>query len=310
MIFGHGAMGVAWPVHGTSIASAWADLGSVDALCKGLVWGGEQAIRFYGSYNVTVKNLKIINSPQTHLKFDNCIGVKVSNISIHSPGYSPNTDGIHLQNTQDAEIFDSYIQNGDDCISIQTGSLNLNIHDVICEAGHGISLGGLGRAQTQACVSNVTIHDVFIRNSQNGVRIKTWQGGSGSVRSISYKNVYVMNISNPIIIDQYYCDATKCKNQTSAVEVSGITYHNIRGTYSKSSPVHFACSDSVPCTSITLAQVELLPQHGFYVDDPFCWNIYGFSQSPTIPPMHCLHSGLPPSTSSKGLKQSSLDDAC
>ncbi|KAI5057535.1 hypothetical protein GOP47_0027550 [Adiantum capillus-veneris] len=178
------------------------------------------AIRFYGSYNVTVKNLKIVNSPQTHLKFDNCNGVTVSNISIHSPGYSPNTDGIHLQNTQDAEIFDSYIQNGDDCISVQTGSSNLNIHDVICEAGHGISLGGLGRAQTQACVSNVTIHDVFIRNSQNGVRIKTWQGGSGSVKSISYKNIYVVNISNPIIIDQYYCDGSKCKNQSSAVEWS------------------------------------------------------------------------------------------
>eukprot|EP00250_Pteridium_aquilinum_P000792 c10955_g1_i2 orf=727-1776(+) len=133
------------------------------------------AVRFYGSYNVTVKNLKIMNSPQTHLKFDSCLEVKVSNITIHSPTNSPNTDGIHLQNTQDAEICDSYIENGDDCISIQTGSSNLNIHDVICEAGHGISLGGLGRGQTQACVTNVTVHDVVIRNSQNGVRIKTWQ---------------------------------------------------------------------------------------------------------------------------------------
>ena len=37
------------------------------------------------------------------------------------------------------------------------------------------SLGGLGRGQTQACVSNVTVHDVTIKNSQNGLRIKTWQ---------------------------------------------------------------------------------------------------------------------------------------
>lgn len=268
------------------------------------------AVRFYGSYNVTVKNLRIVNSPQTHLKFDSCVGVKVSNISIHSPANSPNTDGIHIQNTQDVEIFDSYIENGDDCISIQTGSSNLDIHDVICEAGHGISLGGLGRGQTQACVSNVTVHDVTIRNSQNGVRIKTWQGGSGAVRAITYKNVYVVNISNPIIIDQFYCDGSKCKNQSSAVQVSGVTYHNIKGTYSRSSPLHFACSDTVPCTSISVAQVELLPQRGYFVDDPFCWNIYGTSQSPTIPPLHCLHGGLPPSSSSKGLKQSSIDDIC
>ena len=37
------------------------------------------------------------------------------------------------------------------------------------------SLGGLGRDQTQACVSNVSVHDVTIKNSQNGLRIKTWQ---------------------------------------------------------------------------------------------------------------------------------------
>ncbi|KAH7331297.1 hypothetical protein KP509_20G025000 [Ceratopteris richardii] len=266
-----------------------------------------QALRFYGSYNVTVKDIRVINSPQTHIKFDSCDGVKVRNISILSPPYSPNTDGIHLQNTQDAEICDSYIENGDDCVSVQTGSSNLAIHDITCDGGHGISVGGLGRGQTQACVSNITVQDVVIRNSQNGVRIKTWQGGFGSVRSVTYKNIFVVNISNPIIIDQFYCDGTKCKNQSSAVQVSGINYHNIRGTYSKSSPLHFACSDTVPCTSISLAQVVLLPQHGYYVDDPFCWNIYGNSETPTIPPLHCLQHGTPPS---KGIKQSSIDDSC
>lgn len=68
---------------------------------------------------------------------------------------------------------------GDDCISIQTGCSNIYIHNVNCGPGHGISIGGLGRDNTKACVSNVTVRDVNMFRTMTGVRIKTWQ-----VRSI------------------------------------------------------------------------------------------------------------------------------
>lgn len=64
----------------------------------------EQALRFYGSFNVTVTGITIQNSPQCHLKFDNCMGVVVHDMSVSSPGDSPNTDGIHLQNSKDVLI--------------------------------------------------------------------------------------------------------------------------------------------------------------------------------------------------------------
>lgn len=63
-----------------------------------------QALRFYGSYNVTVTGITIQNSPQCHLKFDNCEAVHVFNMSVTSPGDSLNTDGIHLQNSKDVAI--------------------------------------------------------------------------------------------------------------------------------------------------------------------------------------------------------------
>lgn len=66
-------------------------------------------MRFYASYNVTVRDIRIINSPLCHLKFDSSGLVKVNNITISSPENSPNTDGIHLQNTQDVEIQHSNI---------------------------------------------------------------------------------------------------------------------------------------------------------------------------------------------------------
>lgn len=64
---------------------------------------------------------------------------------------------------------------GDDCVSIQTGCSNINVHNVNCGPGHGISIGSLGKENTKACVSNVTVRDVTLHNTLTGVRIKTWQ---------------------------------------------------------------------------------------------------------------------------------------
>ncbi|KAF8390431.1 hypothetical protein HHK36_024957 [Tetracentron sinense] len=251
------------------------------------------ALRFYGSYNVTVTGITIQNSPQCHLKFDNCIGVSVFEMTVSSPGDSLNTDGIHLQNSRDVLIHSTNLACGDDCISIQTGCTNVYVHNVNCGPGHGISIGGLGRDNTKACVSNITVRDIVMHNTMNGVRIKTWQGGAGSVQGVLFSNIQVSEVELPIVIDQFYCDKSNCKNQTSAVSLSGITYENIRGTYTVK-PVHFACSDSVPCMDVTLTAIELKPlQERYHLYEPFCWQTFGELITPTVPPIECLQIGKP-----------------
>ncbi|KAH0650037.1 hypothetical protein KY284_029949 [Solanum tuberosum] len=246
------------------------------------------ALKFYGSSNVVVTGITIQNSPKAHLKFDNCVAVQVSGITVSSPGDSPNTDGIHLQNSQNVVINSSHIACGDDCISIQTGSSAVFIHDVHCGPGHGFSIGGLGKDNTKACVSNITVQDSTLQNTMTGVRIKTWQGGSGSVQGIMFSNIHVSDVKIPIMIDQFYCDKRKCCNHTSAVAISGVSYQSIKGTYSYK-PVHFACSDSVPCTGVSLADIELKPSSGkkhFY--GPYCWETYGELRTNTTPPIDCI----------------------
>ncbi|WJX56516.1 galacturonan 1,4-alpha-galacturonidase [Trifolium repens] len=76
------------------------------------------AIRFYSSNLIKIRDIKIINSPLCHLKFDNSKGIKVDNITISSPENSPNTDGIHLQNTHDVEIQHSNIGTGKACTKL------------------------------------------------------------------------------------------------------------------------------------------------------------------------------------------------
>jgi hypothetical protein len=100
------------------------------------------------------------------------------------------------------------------------------------------------------------------------------------------------NVRNCMNIDQYYCLSKACLNETSAVYVTGVTYRNIKGTYDvRTPPIHFACSDTVACTDIILSEVELLPEEGELMDDPFCWNAYGTQETVTIPPINCLREG-------------------
>lgn len=251
-------------------------------------------IRFFMSTNLAVKGLRIQNSPQFHMKFDGCEGVQIEKLSISSPKLSPNTDGIHIENTKAVGIYDTMISNGDDCISIGPGCSDVDIQGVTCGPSHGISIGSLGVHNSQACVSNITVRDAVIRESDNGLRIKTWQGGTGSVNSLSFENIQMENVLNCIIIDQYYCLAKACLNQTSAVYVTEVAFRNIRGTYDvRRPPIHFACSDTVACTNITLSEVELFPHEGELLDDPFCWNAYGIQETVTIPPISCLRDGDP-----------------
>lgn len=71
-----------------------------------------QAIRFFMSSNLTVHGLRIKNSPQFHFRFDGCKNVHIESIYITAPKLSPNTDGIHIENTDEVKIYNSVISNG------------------------------------------------------------------------------------------------------------------------------------------------------------------------------------------------------
>ncbi|KAF8016270.1 hypothetical protein BT93_H1694 [Corymbia citriodora subsp. variegata] len=250
------------------------------------------ALRFYSSCNVNVRGISIVNSPLCHLKFDNSRGIKISNITISSPEDSPNTDGIHLQNSQHIEIEHSNIGCGDDCVSVQTGCSDVYIHHISCGPGHGISLGGLGKDKSVACVSNIVVDNLSLESTLYGVRIKTWQGGVGSVKNVSFSNVQVSDVKVPVMIDQFYCDKKFCKNQTGGIAISGIKFDQFVGTYAVQ-PLHIACSHDVPCTDVDLVDIQLKPLPGLGGSrEALCYNSYGKAVAPLVPASidDCLRS--------------------
>ncbi|CAI5969344.1 unnamed protein product [Closterium sp. NIES-64] len=68
--------------------------------------------------------------------------------------------------------------------------------------GITLSIGSLGYGGKTACVSNVTVTNSVLSGLSNGVRIKTYQGGSGSVFNVRYENITMLNVDRPIVIDQ------------------------------------------------------------------------------------------------------------
>ncbi|KAL6639859.1 hypothetical protein ACP70R_022454 [Stipagrostis hirtigluma subsp. patula] len=247
------------------------------------------AVRVFQGANVTVTGITLRNSAKFHLTIDTCRDVVVRGVTVSSPGDSPNTDGIHLAGSTGVSIHHATISCGDDCISIQDGCSDVLIRRVDCGPGHGISIGGLGKGGATAFVSDVAVHDVTLTGTTTGVRIKTWQGGSGWVKNVRFTDVRASAVRTPIVIDQYYCDHATCANQTSAVAVSGVAYRGVAGTYTER-PVYLACSDAAPCSGIHLADIQLAPvkDAGHHLRGPFCWNAYGDEVRPVEPPVDCL----------------------
>lgn len=231
------------------------------------------AITFNECKNLELNNLRIKNAQQMHLTIQRCVDVRASRVMITSPGNSPNTDGIHVTGTQNIQIRNCVIRTGDDCISIVSGSKNVQAMDITCGPGHGISIGSLGSDNSEAEVSGVVVNRATLSGTTNGVRIKTWQGGSGYAKNIKFQNIVMHNVSNPIIIDQNYCDQKEpCQEQESAVQVKNVVYQNIKGTSASEISMKFNCSNTWPCQGIVLQNIDL-PRHTDGKAEASCENV-------------------------------------
>ncbi|KAK9119731.1 hypothetical protein Scep_017824 [Stephania cephalantha] len=248
-----------------------------------------QALTIESSSAVNVKGITIQNSMQIHFVISKCDSVRVTNVKVSAPGNSPNTDGIHITKSTNVALLNCKIGTGDDCISIVNGSSRIKMKNIYCGPGHGISIGSLGKDNSTGIVSAVTLDKAFITETTNGLRIKTWQGGSGYVRGVRYQDVRMENVENPIIIDQNYCDSPKsCEKQASAVNITGIMYNNISGTSKSTRAMNFDCSDTVPCSNIVLKNINLLGKDGKV--ETYCNSATGFGIGFVNPSADCLTS--------------------
>ncbi|WJX46025.1 hypothetical protein P8452_32861 [Trifolium repens] len=241
------------------------------------------ALAFHSCNDLNVNNVKITNSPRAHISIDNCNGATFSNIVVQSPQDSPNTDGFDIYDSKNISLEDSTIQTGDDCIAINGGSSYINATRVACGPGHGISIGSLGKDHAHEIVEEVYVKNCTFTDTTNGARIKTFLGGSGYARKITFEQIKLTNVKNAIIIDQHY--GIKVENQElSAVQVSDVRYHGFNGTFVGGLAIDLDCTS---CFNIVLDKINIVSSQPKNTPQAFCKNFHGKIGS-TVPRVSCL----------------------
>lgn len=218
------------------------------------------SLRLIKVSNATVANLTLLNSKGFHVGIQRSAYVKVRHLNISAPADSQNTDGIHISGTNDVQVSNLTVSTGDDCISIGPGSTNVSITGVVCGPGHGISVGSLGKYKNEKDVVGVRVRNCTLWGTTNGVRIKTWPGSMPSQASnLTFEDIILHNVSNPIIIDQGYCPTKDCNVKPSLVKIRDVVFRKIRGTSRSPVAVNLMCSKSVPCQDVELEDINLEP---------------------------------------------------
>ncbi|OIS99334.1 PREDICTED: exopolygalacturonase-like [Nicotiana attenuata] len=247
-------------------------------------------LRFDFVTNSRIHHLRSINSKNSHINLFACNNINISFVRMTAPGDSPNTDGIHIGASTNIRISRTVIQTGDDCISMVTGSRNIDISDVTCGPGHGISIGSLGKSPGEF-VTGINVRNCTFIGTQNGARIKTWAPSLSSEASdIFFGDIYMQNVNNPILIDQQYCPYPSCSNlghDNSKVQISNVTFSNIWGTSSSKVAVTLKCSKLVPCKNVQLNNINLAYHGRGGPATSSCLNVIGASYGKQSPPS-CL----------------------
>jgi polygalacturonase len=156
-----------------------------------------------------VSGVTLQNSPMFHLVPQNCTDVTIRGIHIHSPSDAPNTDGIDPSGWNFL-ISDCTIDTGDDNIVLKPtagrtpGDNNFTVKNCEFLHGHGMSIGG----GSFNGVENLIVSNCTFNGTDSGIRIKTPRGNGGLAQNLTYENITMTNVKNPIYINDYYPERT------------------------------------------------------------------------------------------------------
>ncbi|XP_075479512.1 exopolygalacturonase-like [Primulina tabacum] len=207
-----------------------------------------------------IKNIHSVDSKMFHFHVHDSDNLLLKNIHITAPEYSRNTDGIHIGNSNNVRIITASIATGDDCVSIGSGNTNITVSGVVCGPGHGISIGSLGKYENERDVNGIVVRNCTFRNTDNGVRIKTWapSKSTATLSDVKFINIRVENTKNPVLIDQYYCSKSHCKHKgESSIKIREVKFIGVKGKSASEVGVNVQCSRSYPCEDIEFRGLDL-----------------------------------------------------
>jgi polygalacturonase len=156
------------------------------------------------SNNFTMYRITLRNSPNFHVGVDQTDGFTAWAVKIQTPKTARNTDGIDPSSSTNVTIAYCEIATGDDNVAIKTNASAPATHMTIAHnhfySGHGMSIG----SGTSGGVSAIRVSDLTLDGTDYGIRIKSDRSRGGVVEDVSYENVCLRGVPEPILLTSMY----------------------------------------------------------------------------------------------------------
>lgn len=222
--------------------------------------GGKTKPKFFYAHSMissTITDITIKNSPVQVFSINSATDLTLTGITIDdSAGASlgANTDGFDIGSSSGITITGATVTNQDDCVAINSGT-SITFSGGVCSGGHGLSVGSVG-GRTDNTVETVLFENSSVKSSQNGVRIKTISGDTGTVSGVTYSGITLSGITDyGIIVNQAY-DGTS-GDPTNGVAISKFVLDNVQGTVESSATNILIECGSGSCTDWTWSGVSV-----------------------------------------------------
>jgi polygalacturonase/PKD repeat protein len=155
------------------------------------------------SSNILIQGVTLQNPPTFHmvLKGGN-VNLTIQNLTVNTPGNSPNTDGMDLASTN-VLIRNCSISDGDDNIEIGGSSspaANITVTNCTFGTGHGLSIG----SDDEGGVHDLLVSNCTFNGTSNGIRMKSYPNVGGLNQNLTYLDITMTNVGYPILIWSYY----------------------------------------------------------------------------------------------------------
>ncbi len=179
------------------------------------LWRPSRLIKIIDAQRVTVRDVRLTQSPKWTLHLLACDEVLIEQVTIRNPAggslVDPNTDGIDLEGCRHVEIAHCDIETGDDCIVLKNSedewrreSYDIDIHDcVLAGWANGFKIG----TETERDFRNITFRDSVVQatiESFPGTRcisaIALISDDGANLADITVENIQVTAVQAPFFI--------------------------------------------------------------------------------------------------------------
>ncbi|CAL1409789.1 unnamed protein product [Linum trigynum] len=218
-------------------------------------------LRLESITNGLIEGLTSKDSRSFHVHISRSSNITVRGLTVTAPPDSPDTVGIYLRRTHRVNISDVAIATGDHCINLADGSQQVNVRNVTCGPGGrtGILVDSLGKTPDEEKVMDVAVTNCSFHGTGGGVRIEAVPGTINTAMDITFEDLVMDKVENPISVDQKFCPVQSCEKVEPKVTIKDVSFKNIKGTCASPLAIDISCSSASFCKNLELADIDLKP---------------------------------------------------